>query len=164
MHRTPISTRLARSFAHEVLVAVGSVFAEQLEPLGTRHDLHVVLQAGVYLRAVDYRAAGRVVGHLLQGYRGAQRVSGKSLATLGHFGRHAHLVVRREAPWRQASMRRRSSFDTARSPPEKRARRAESSRQEDLPELAAVRRSDRREETPRRRRAREFDRPSGGQG
>ena len=41
-----------------MLVAIGNVFTQQLQPLGAGHYLKVPLQPQVHLRAVDYRAAG----------------------------------------------------------------------------------------------------------
>ena len=58
--------------AHQVLVAVRDVPAQQLQPLRPGHHLEVSLQPEVHLGAIDDGAGGRVVGHLLKGHRGAQ--------------------------------------------------------------------------------------------
>lgn len=50
----------------------------------------------MHLRAIDHHARSRVVGHLLKGHRGAQRVAGEILSSLGILGRHPHRVMRRE--------------------------------------------------------------------
>ena len=85
----PRTVRVPTHVAHQVLVAVGDVFAKQRQPLGAWHDLEVALQAGVHLGAVDHHAGGSVVGHLLQGHRRAQHVACERLAALDIFGPHA---------------------------------------------------------------------------
>jgi len=81
----------------KVLVAIGNVAAQQLQPLGAGHDLEVALQAQVHVRAVDHRSRLRVIGHLLKRHRRAQHVSGELASTLGIALAYPHLVVRRKS-------------------------------------------------------------------
>ena len=81
----------------------------QLQSRGARHDLEVALEAGMHLRAIDHRARGRVVGHLLKGHRGAQHVAGELLASLGILT----ALCAENPQWRQASMRLRSASESA---------------------------------------------------
>lgn len=84
------AVRVPACVPDEVFVAIGNVAAEELEPLGPGHELEVALEAFVHLRAIDDRAAGRVVGHLLERHRSSQHVAGELAAARGIV--HAHLV------------------------------------------------------------------------
>jgi hypothetical protein len=77
-----------------MLMPIGDVFAEQLQPLGAGHHLEVPLEARVHLRAVDDRAGGCVISHLLQGHRRADHIAGEFDAAFVVYD--PHLVVRRK--------------------------------------------------------------------
>jgi hypothetical protein len=56
----------------------------------------IALQSGVHLGAVDHRAAGRDVLHLLQGQRRPEHIAGQLLATPLVAAPHVYPVVHRE--------------------------------------------------------------------
>ena len=98
------AARVPTAVPHELLVAIGDVFAEQLQPLGARHDLEVPLQSQVHLRAVDHRAGRRVVAHLGKRERRAQHVAGELL-----FG------PRRHRPRRAPGCERKTRYSASRA-------------------------------------------------
>ena len=94
------------------VVAIGNVLAQQRQPLRTRHHLEVPLQPEMHLRALDHRARGGVVGHLLKGHRGTQHGAGEFLSAFGIPGRHPHRALAK-LEWRQPSKRLRSPSECA---------------------------------------------------
>ena len=60
----------------------GDVFTAQRRPLGAGHHLEVSLKPRVPFRAVDHRAGGCLVAHLLQRRRRARSAQQPRLTTL----------------------------------------------------------------------------------